>query len=77
MSKIFIEVIVHYTKDGSKIPLSIIWDDGRKFDIDKISDTRQAVSLKVGGKGIRYLCHIRNKKVYLFLDNDKWFIEPI
>ncbi|TYQ16535.1 UNVERIFIED_CONTAM: hypothetical protein Cloal_3082 [Acetivibrio alkalicellulosi] len=75
MKKTFIDVIVKYTKEGNKIPLEIIWTDSRKFSIDKITDIKKASSLKSGGKGIRFTCKIMGKKVYLFLDDDKWFLE--
>jgi hypothetical protein len=74
MAKTFVEVIVKYKSDGKLYPLTILWEDGRKFDIDKIIDIRKATSIKNGGKGIRYTCSIQNKQIYLFLDEDRWFI---
>lgn len=70
----FLEVIVHYKADGTQIPLAIIWKDGRKFEIDKITSVCKASSLKSGGRGVRYSCRIRNKEFNLFRDEDKWFI---
>ena len=37
-------------------PVSIGWEDGRIFEIDRIPDIRKAASLKAGGPGIRYIC---------------------
>ena len=75
MGKVFVEVIAKFTKDGSKIPLTIKWEDGRSFDIDKVTDMRRAVSLKAGGQGMRYRCRINGKEAYLWLEEDKWFVE--
>lgn len=75
MSKNFVEVIVKYKSDGKQLPLMILWEDGRKFTIDKITDIRKAASLKSGGKGMRYTCRVQNKEIYLFMDEDKWFVE--
>jgi hypothetical protein len=75
MKKEFIEVIVKYTIDGTKFPQLIIWKDGRKFEVDKILDIRQAPSLKVGGQGIRYTCKIMGKETFLWLEDEKWFVE--
>ncbi len=75
MKKQFVEVIVRFTKDGKKFPQAIIWEDGRKFEIDKILDTRPAPSLKVGGQGLRYICKILGKTTYLWLEDEKWFVE--
>ena len=75
MGKVFVEVIAKFTTDGSKIPLSVRWEDGRSFDIDKVTDIRRAASLKAGGQGMRYRCRINGKETYLWLEEDKWFVE--
>lgn len=75
MDRTYISVIAEHDKDGKINPLKIKWIDGRLFSIDRILDVRQAVSLKVGGQGIRYTCRICNKQVYLFCDDGKWYIE--
>ena len=75
MSKVFVEVTAKHDLNGSIRPLTIIWEDGRVFEVDRLLDVRQAPSLKSGGLGIRYTCRICNKEVYLFDDEGKWFIE--
>lgn len=75
MGKVFVEVIAKFTKDGQKIPLTVTWEDGRKFNIDKVTDMRRAASLKAGGQGIRYECRINGHETYLWLEEDKWFVE--
>lgn len=75
MKKEFIDVIVRYTSDGRKLPQTIIWKDGRKFEVDKIMDIRPAPSLKAGGQGLRYTCKIMGQHTYLWLEDEKWFVE--
>lgn len=75
MGKTFVDAIVQFTKEGDKIPLEIVWEDGRRFEVDRVLDITKAASLKAGGRGVRYTCRIKGKRVYLFLDDDKWFIE--
>ena len=75
MSKVFVEVTAKHDLNGSIRPLTIIWEDGRVFDVDRLLDVRQAPSLKGCGLGIRYTCRICNKEFYLFDDEGKWFIE--
>jgi len=70
-----ISVIVKFSEGGKITPLSLLWDDGRTFDIDRVTDIRRAASLKAGGIGLRFTCLIRGKEVYLFKDEDKWFME--
>jgi len=73
--KVFTEVIVKYTMEGSKIPLCIIWEDGRKFKIDKVLDSRPAPSLRAGGQGMRYTCRIMGKDIYLWFEEGRWCVE--
>ena len=53
MPKIILTVNVRHEKDGRSFPTSIVWEDGRLFEIDKILDIRRAACLKSGGIGIR------------------------
>ena len=73
--KIDLRVNAQFDLDGSIRPTSIIWEDGRVFEIDRILDIRRAASLKAGGLGIRYICRIRGKTVKLFNDEGHWFME--
>jgi len=75
MKKIFVDMLVQYTKEGEQIPVSLTWEDGRKFDIDRVFEHQRSASLKVGGQGIRYRCRIMGKDVYLFLEEGTWFME--
>ena len=75
MGKVFVEVVAKFTKDGGKIPLTLKWEDGRIFNIDRVTDIRRAASLKAGGQGTRYRCRISGKETYLWLEEDKWFVE--
>ncbi len=82
MIKKFVSVISKCDTNGHITPLSILWsgkDGDKTFEIDKISDTRQAASLKSGGCGMRYTLTIKGNERYLFFDavEKKWFIEFI
>lgn len=75
MPKIFVEITARHDINGNTRPLTLKWNDGRVFEIDRVLDMRMAPSLKGGGHGMRYTCRIRNKEVYLFNEDEKWFIE--
>lgn len=75
MGKTFVKVTAEHDESGYIKPLVLTWTDGRKLEIDRVLDVRQAPSLKGGGLGIRYTCRIRGKEVYLFCDEGKWFVE--
>lgn len=75
--KVFVATIVKFDVDGNISPLSITWEDGKIYKIDRITDVRRAASLKAGGMGWRYTCIIQSKEKYLFYDlcDKKWFME--
>lgn len=73
--KVFVRVLAEFDEQGRLWPRSIVWDDGRKFVVDRILDVCPGVSLKAGGCGIRYTCRIQGRQVYLFQDENHWFME--
>lgn len=75
MRKVYVDVTATFTKDGNLYPLYFVWEDGKRYEIDKVFESKRAASLKVGGQGIRYRCRVLGKEVYLFLEDGKWFIE--
>lgn len=72
-----IDVVAKFSRDGSMIPLYIIWDDNIKYKIDKITQIKNGASFKYGLQGLRYTCVIANQLRYLYFDNRQWFISPI
>ena len=72
--KKYVEVTAHHNAQGFVRPLILWWDDGRKYEIDRVLDVRRAASLKAGGIGIRYTCRILGKERYLYRDEDKWYV---
>ena len=73
--KRYVSVEAVTDENGSTIPRAVIWDDGRRFEVDRILDTRRAESLKVGGAGMRYTVRIGNAVTYLFFEGPRWFVE--
>ena len=74
--KTYVKVTVEYDEDGIITPLSIEWEDGRIYEIDRILDKRKAASTKAGGMGIRYTVKIGRTITYLFFDCfNIWFVE--
>ena len=73
--KVFVTVTARFDKEGNITPLSIVWIDGRIFEIDKVTEVRRAASLKAGGIGLRFTCRIQGKLTYLYFEDPKWFVE--
>jgi hypothetical protein len=75
MQKVFVSVVVRFNPEGDMRPLFLIWEDGRKYEIDRILDVRPAASLKAGGTGLRYRCRICGRETYLYYEGPRWFME--
>lgn len=73
--KVYVDVVVKISSEGAVTPKSIIWDDGRCFEIDRVGCVKRYYADKVGGTGMRYTIYVNNKETYLFEDEGKWFVE--
>lgn len=82
--KVYVDVVVGFRKDGTMIPAQITWEDGHKFNIDRVSDIRQAAAMRAGGQGDRYTVWINGRASYLFFERNaslagnnigRWFVE--
>ena len=83
-AKVYVAVNVDHREDGIMIPREITWEDGRKFEIDKVTDIRQAAAMKAGGQGDRYTITVQGKQSFLFFERStsqtgnnigRWFVE--
>lgn len=70
-----ITVIARMQDDGKVIPLTILWNNEKSFEIDKVLDIRKKASTKGGGKGLRYTCKILGQERFLWFDDNIWFVE--
>lgn len=75
MRKVYVKVNAVFSPEGELRPESFVWEDGVKYQIDRVYEHKKAASLKAGGHGIRYKCRVMGKEVYLFLDDGRWFME--
>ena len=53
-AKVYVGVDARFDTEGRIMPLSITWEDGRVYGIDRVLDMRRAASLKAGGAGISF-----------------------
>lgn len=73
--KVYVDVVAHINSEGTVRPLTVIWENGRKFEIDRVYGVQRAYATKAGGTGIRYEISVSGKRTYLFEDEGKWFVE--
>lgn len=69
--RVYVDVKAAFNATGSLMPLEIKWVDGTVFEIDKVTDIRQAAAMKAGGQGDRYEVWIRGKQSYLFFERSE------
>ena len=73
--KVYVEVTATFSPEGQVMPLRVRWENGTVYEIDRVLDVRPAAARKVGGCGLRYICRICGQQTYLYLDQDRWFVE--
>jgi hypothetical protein len=82
--KVYVSVRAVFDEDGIMLPRELTWEDGEKFEIDRILDIRQAPALKAGGQGDRYTIMVHGVQSYLFFERStnltgnvigRWFVE--
>lgn len=75
--KQYVSVVTLTRAAGGVTPLTVVWEDGRRFKISEVLDVRQAHSLKTGGSGMRYTIRVGSSVTYLWYDDQErlWFVE--
>lgn len=82
--KVYVAVKADFREDGIMLPRVITWENGNKYEIDRILDIRQAAAMKAGGQGDRYTVRIKGQQSYLFFERNpnqtgnnigRWFVE--
>ena len=82
--KVYVAVKADFNKDGIMLPRELTWEDGTRYEIDRVLDIRQAAAMKAGGQGDRYTVRIKGKQSYLFFERStnqtgnqlgRWFVE--
>ncbi|MCL2530722.1 MAG: hypothetical protein FWE40_01010 [Oscillospiraceae bacterium] len=73
--KVYVAVNEDRLIDGTILPRAITWEDGVRYDIDCVLGCQRAASFKGGGTGIRYEVRIGERVTYLWLEENRWFVE--
>ena len=82
--KVYVAVAAEFDAEGRLVPTEITWEDGNKYEIDRVTDICQAAAMKAGGQGDRYTVQINGHQSYLFFERNasltgnnigRWFVE--
>ena len=52
--KAYVTVLTEIRADGLMLPRLITWEDGMKYEVDRVIDVRPGYAAKAGGQGDRY-----------------------
>lgn len=83
-SKVYVRVRAEFDREGFVHPRSIIWSDGREYEIDRVTDIKHMHASKAGGNGDRFTIRVQGRERYLFYERipdlegnhlGKWFVE--
>ena len=82
--KVYVAVKADFNEEGIMLPRESTWEDGMKYEIDRVLNIRQAAAMKAGGQGDRYTVKINGQQSYLFFERStnqtgnnlgRWFVE--
>ena len=82
--KVYVEVTSVTSPEGQMLPRALVWEDGTKYTIDRVSDIKQAAAMKCGGQGDRYTIWVGGHQSYLYFGRNasltgnnigRWFVE--
>ena len=61
-NKVYVKVDTVFDEWGRMFPRSLVWEDGRVYNINKVTDFRQASAMKAGGQGDRYTIRVGSRR---------------
>lgn len=82
--KVYVPVKAEFQDDGSILPRELTWEDGTRFEIDRVVNVRPAAAARAGGQGDRYTVEVNGHRTYLFFERSttvsgnnlgRWFVE--
>lgn len=82
----YVDVIARWRDDGTVVPLSVCWPDGRTFQIECVLGDPIANSFPGEGvRTLRYTVQIGRRKTHLYLEQNvsgqdvtnRWFVEAL
>jgi hypothetical protein len=82
--KVYVPVNADFGTDGRMLPRNLVWEDGTRYDIEKVLECKPAAAMRSGGQGERFTIQVEGKEKYLFFERStelsgpnlgKWFVE--
>ena len=75
--KIFVKVIAEFNSVGGMRPTVIVWEDGERFNIDKVKFIERAPCKSGGVLPIRFTVQVSGQTKFLYYERakERFFVE--
>ena len=75
--KVYVEMIVRCAREGGMRPIMLVWEDGRRYEIDRVKFAERAPSRAPSVVPVRYTCLIGGTERHLYYEEEdrRWFVE--
>ena len=73
--KQYVEVLATHYIDGAVRPRTIIFADGRTYDIEDVKGSVRAKTGRAGEIALRYTIVVLGRETYLYCDSGRYFVE--
>lgn len=74
-TKVYVDVCVMFDCNGNMTPISVTWENGKVYPINKVIDVRRCVGKQMSKVPMRYTVSIGNSKTELYYEDPAWFVE--
>ncbi|MBR3357322.1 MAG: hypothetical protein IKG46_05765 [Solobacterium sp.] len=71
--KKYIDLIVQIDRDGNMTPKEILWEDGRRFIVQKVLDKRHAIT-SAGGAAVCFTCILAGRRRDIYREKERWYV---
>ncbi len=77
--KVYVGVVAKFPAGGGMRPLYIVWEDGRKYEIDRVKSVGRAPAHVSSILPVRYTCVFGGRERCLYFEEaeKRWFVERV
>lgn len=73
--KVYVEVCAMFDREGNMTPISVTWENGTVYPINKVVDVRRCVGGYNRRETMQYVVYIGKCKTKLFYEDPAWYVE--
>lgn len=76
-AKVCVEVAARFLRDGGLRPVALLWEDGRRYEVQRVKFIERAPAHVNAVLPVRYTCVIAGKEKELWFEPEelRWFVE--